>query len=201
MRHLFFSLSGPGSLVAAAMLMIFAVAVPVAAQQGETYSVSHPTQLRTAPDAVTLGQLRAGATVEVIARDRGWVRVRTEGWVQEADLIPADTGFSARLSAADVRSDPVASHGRLVRWTVEFLALQTADPLRHGMAVDEPYLLARGPVGENSLLYLVVPPSLLGTARALQPLSRLVVTARVREGRSEPVGIPILDLQTIRRTQ
>lgn len=172
-----------------------------AAQTGETYNVARATQLRSAPDATALGQLRAGSGVEVLSRSRGWVRVRAEGWVKEADLTPADTAFRAHLSAADIKSEPTVSRGKMVQWTVEFLALQTADPLRHGLADDEPYMLARGPAGENSLLYLVIPPSLMGTARALQPLAKVAVTARVRDGRSEPVGIPILDLQTIRRVQ
>ncbi len=86
-------------------------------------------------------------------------------------------------------------------WNVQFLALQTADPLRHGLEDGEPYILAKGPNMENALSYLVVPPSLLGTARALQPLERITVTARVRDGKSDPVGIPILDIQTIRRTR
>ncbi len=166
-----------------------------------SYNVARPTQLRSAPDATALGQLRAGANVEIVSHSRGWVRVRTEGWVQEADLTPADSAFRGKLSAADIRSDPAAARGKMVQWTVEFLALQTADPLRHGLADDEPYMLSRGPSGENSLLYLVVPPSLMGTARALQPLAKVAVTARVRDGRSDPVGIPILDLQTIRRIQ
>jgi len=166
-----------------------------------SYNVAKATQLRSAPDATALGQLRAGSNVEVISRARGWARVRTEGWVQEADLTPADSAFRAKLSAADIRSDPLAARGKMVQWTVEFVALQTADPLRHGLADEEPYMLARGPSSENSLLYLVVPPSLMTTARALQPLAKVAVTARVRDGRSEPVGVPILDLQTIRRIQ
>ncbi|MGI8547250.1 MAG: SH3 domain-containing protein [Gemmatimonadaceae bacterium] len=172
-----------------------------AATPVSSYNVAKPTQLRSAPDATALGQLGAGANVEVIARARGWVRVRTEGWVQEADLTPADSAFRANLSAADIRSDPMAARGKMVQWAVEFVALQTADPLRHGLADEEPYILARGPSGENSLLYLFVPPSLTTMARALQPLAKIAVTARVRDGRSEPVGVPILDLQTIRRIQ
>jgi len=165
------------------------------------YTVERPTVLRTAPEAAAVGELRGGATVEVIAHDRGWVRVRTEAWIPAAGLVPADTAFRARLSAADLRADPDGTRGKVVQWTVQFLALQTADPLRQGMADGEPYLLARGPGGENALLYLVVPPSLLGTARALDPLVNIAITARVRDGRSEPVGVPILDLQAFRRLQ
>ena len=165
------------------------------------YTVAKPTVIRSAPDAAPVGELRAGAGVEVIGHDRGWVRVRTEAWIPASEIVPADTAYRASLSAADLRADPDGTRGKVVRWMVQSIALQTADPLRHGLAADEPYLLARGPGKENALLYLVVPPSLLGTARALSPLDSIAITARVRDGRSDPVGVPILDLQSIRRLQ
>jgi len=173
-----------------------AVTLPVS---NESYNLAAPSALRNAPSSVTIGELQKTANVEIIARDRGWSRVRVEGWVPDSVLVPADTTFRANLSAADLRADPVAARGKMVLWNVEFLALQTADPLRHGLADEEPYILARGPNSENALLYLVVPPSLMGTARALQPLAKITVAARVRDGRSDPVGIPILDIQTLRR--
>ena len=160
------------------------------------------TTLRDAPDGERhLAQVPAGqgTVVTPLARDRGWVRIRVEGWVPEADLAPADSALRVSLSAADLRADPRGARGRVVRWDVEVLALQIADPLRRDLAADEPYLLARGPGAENALLYLAVPPSLLGAARALPALTPITVTARVRNGRSEPVGVPILDLQTITR--
>ena len=178
-------------------LLLIALPLPLVAQQGDPYTVTRATALRTAPDAAVLGQLQSGAAVEILARDRGWVRVRTEAWVREADLSPADTSLRVSLSAADLRADPEGVRGKVLQWTVEFLALQTADPLRQGMADEEPYMLARGPDRENAILYLVLPPSLMATARNLQPLAKIVVTARVREGRSAPVGIPILDVQSI----
>ncbi|HXF23546.1 MAG TPA: hypothetical protein VN602_03450 [Gemmatimonadaceae bacterium] len=169
------------------------------AASNDSYNLGVPSVLRDAPSSAAIGQLQKTANVEVIARDRGWSRVRIEGWVPDSVLVPADTAFRANLSAADLRADPAGTRGKMVMWNVEFLALQTADPLRHGLADEEPYILARGPNSENALLYLVVPPSLMGTARALQPLARITVTARVRDGRSDPVGIPILDIQTLRR--
>ena len=174
---------------------------PVASAQGasDAYGVRAATAMRSAPGSGVIAELRGGANVIALAHERGWTRVRIEGWVPDSMLVPSDTAFRAGMSAADMRSDPAAARGKIVMWTVEFLALQTADPLRPGLADGEPYMLARGPGSENALLYLALPPSLVGTARALQPLSKLAVTARVRDGRSEPVGIPILDLQTIRR--
>lgn len=195
MRHLWYLLLLPASVPAA----LAVPGVSRAVQQGDLYIVAKATALRGAPDTKAIGQLAAGTTVELLARDREWVRVRTEGWVRQADLRPADTTMKSTLSAADLRADPEGTQGKMVQWTVEFLALQTANPLRQGLADDEPYILALGPGNENAILYLVVPPSLLSTARALQPLGKIAVAARVREGRSEPAGIPILDVQSIQR--
>ena len=101
------------------------------------------------------------------------------------------------LTAADLHADPEGTKGRTVRWDVQVLAMQTADPLRKELAHDEPYLLARGPGSENALLYLAVPPSLATVAAALPPLTRVIISAKVRTGKSDPSGAPILDLQSI----
>jgi hypothetical protein len=153
--------------------------------------------LRAAPDAKPLATVAQGTTLTPLARDRGWVRVRLEGWVPERDVAPADTSVRMGVSAADLRADPVGSRGKVVRWSVQILAKQKADILRRDLAPDETYLLARGPYEENALLYLVVPPSLMVFAKSMPELSQAMITARVRTGRSELVGVPILDLLTI----
>lgn len=168
-----------------------------------TYTVIRATSLQLAPSegatgaGTTRGEIRPGTTVEVVAREHGWVRVRTDGWVREGDLTPADSSIRTSVSAADLRTSPEKLRGVLVKWTVEFLALQTADTLRRGLAAGEQYLLVRGPGQETALMYLTIPPKLLGTARALPALSKMIVVARVRDGRSEPAGVPILDVQSI----
>jgi len=156
--------------------------------------VAHSTILRNAPNGLVVGQLGAGTIVTPLARSRGWVRVRADIWVPERDVVPADASFAASLTAADLRADPEGTRGKTVRWEVQVLALQYADPLRRDLAEGEPYFLAKGPGTEDQLLYLAIPPSLLADGRATQPLTRLLVTARVRTGRSQPVGIPILDV-------
>jgi hypothetical protein len=173
------------------------------AQDSTSHVAAKSTPVRTAPTvgaAVTpaIGQIAKGATVQVLARDRDWVRVRLEGWVRESDLSLGDTTLRA-LSAADIRSDPEGSKGKLVQWHVEAVSLQTADALRTGFQPGERYLLALGPDPEKSLVYLAVPESLLASARSLPPLAQLTVTARVRNGKSEPAGVPILDLQSLTR--
>lgn len=139
------------------------------------------------------------STVRVtqVARDRGWVRVQVEGWMRAEDLGPADASVLTTISAADLRAQPDKYRGQTVRWEVQKIAIETADPLRKGMAPDEPYILARGPGQENSLLYLALPPSLVDQAKRIDPLATFIVTARVRNGRSEPAGVPLLDVLTI----
>lgn len=159
-----------------------------------TLRVARTTIGRNAPNGLVVGQIGAGSYVVPLARSRGWVRVRSEVWVPERDVVPADSTYGAGLSAADLRADPEGTRGKTVRWEVQVLALQYADPLRRDLAKDEPYFLAKGPGAEDQLLYLAIPPSLLAEARSTQALTRLLVTARVRTGRSQPVGIPILDI-------
>ncbi len=181
-------------------------APPVAAPPAESVasappsgsmSVTKPTKLLAAPGGTPVADMAAGAIVQQLAHDHGFVKVRIEGWMPERELAPADSSPGSQLTAADLRADPEGTRGKVVQWEVEVLSLQTADPLRRELARDEPYLLAKGPGTENALLYLAVPPSLLTQAKALPPLTRVLITARVRAGHSEPVGIPILDLKSI----
>ncbi len=180
---------------------MLALAASAQGQDAPLYNAAHATAIRTAPvdsAAAALGQVNKGSTVEVLSRDRGWVRVRVEGWVKESDLVVADTALRP-LSAADIRSDPAAAQGKLVRWQVQAISLQTADALRTGLVQGEPYLLALGPGVEKTLVYLAVPPGLLPTARSLKAMADVVIVARIRNGKSEPAGVPVLDLQSITR--
>ena len=152
--------------------------------------------LSAAPGLPAVATVVHGAVLTPVARDRGWVRVQLDGWMREGDLTAADSSL-ARLSAADLRANPDQYVGRLLRWTVTVLAFQTADPLRHDMSPDEPYLLARGPGDENAMLYLTLPPALVAKAKAYAPLTTVVVTAKVRTGRADPSGVPILDVVSI----
>jgi hypothetical protein len=187
-----------------ASIILFALVVrSLSAQEAAPQVATRSAPVRTAPTtgaAATpaVAQLAKGATVQVIGRDREWVRVRIEGWVRESDLTVADSTLRP-LSAADIRSDPAGSQGKLVQWQVQAVALQTADPLRSDLRTGEQYLLALGPGAEKTLVYIAVPESLLATARSLPPLAEITVTARVRNGRSEPAGVPILDLQSLTR--
>lgn len=161
------------------------------------FAASQPLVLRDAPDGKPAGSADSAARVRIVARDHGWARVELEGWVRESELVPVDSSSVSAVSAADLRSDPEHYRGSTVRWVVQAISVQQADPLRKGLAPDEPYLLARGPGSESSLLYLALPAALVASAKALQPLSDILVLARVRAGRSEPSGVPILDVLRI----
>ena len=154
-------------------------------------------EIRTAPDGAVIGTVVAPGTILPMARERGWVRVRMEGWIKESDLLPVDSSLRTALSAADLRADPEGSKGKLIRWKVEILAFQRADALRRDLVTGEPYLLARGPAGENAMLYLALPTALVNDAKAIVPLTVVQITARVRTGRSAPTNVPILDVEAI----
>ena len=157
------------------------------------------TDLRTGPNGRSIARLDSGAYLTALARDDGWTRVRVEGWVRDQDIVLADTALRLSLSAADIRAAPDQARGAVVRWTVQFIAVQRADQLRRDLRVGEPYILARGPGDESGLLYFAIPPSLIAEVERFEPLQSLTVTAKVRVGRSEPVGIPVLDLLSASR--
>ena len=170
------------------------------ASPGEALTPLRETVIRAAPEGDSVGEVAPGAVLVPLARDRDWVRVRVEAWVRENELRAMDSTIMTRMSAADLRADPEGTRGVMVRWNVQVLSpIQRADVLRRELAQDEPYLIARGPDQENALLYLAIPPSLLEVAGAMTPLTNVVITARVRSGRSAPVGVPILDLLSIVR--
>ena len=171
--------------------------VPQAPARAGAMRTEASTTLRSGPGGLVIGELEPGTLLDVQARDRGWVKVRVEAWVAESLLAPTDSAYASQLSAADLRLDPQGTRGRIVRWRVQVVGMQTADPLRRDLARNEPFLLAMGPEGEDAILYIAVPPSLLTQARAIAPLSRVLLTARVRTGRSEPTGAPVLDLLSI----
>jgi hypothetical protein len=156
-----------------------------------------PLTLHSAPGTAAVGRVEAGVPMESLARDRGWVRIRVEAWVPESLVVPTDSSYRDQVSAADLRLNPDAFRGRTVRWVVQVVALQSADPLRRDLEPEEPYLLAMGPSGESAVLYLAIPASLLAQARSLAPMSEVLVTARVRSGRSMPTGAPVLDVLTL----
>jgi hypothetical protein len=170
-----------------------AAAADSAVAPPEALTPARAVTLARAPDGSALATVQPGALLEPVGRDRGWVRVRIEGWIPERELVAADSAVRSP-SVADLRADAAHAAGRLVRWTVEVLAFRTADALRPDLRRGEAYLLARTAGDESAVVYLAVPHQLEETARGIPPLSQAIVTARVRTARSDPTGVPILDI-------
>ncbi len=123
---------------------------------------------------------------------------------QSAAAHPAPAGATSAtptaspggtLTLEQLRADPAGARGKTVKWNVQVYALETADALRKGLDPNEPYLLVTGPDQQNATLYVAVPDALEQTARSLASIAPVTVrlTATVRLGRSEPLGVPILD--------
>lgn len=151
------------------------------------------------PDGDTVATLAPGASGQVLGRTGDWYRVRVEGWVygpaaSDSAVRVADTGD---LSPAQLRAEPARYRGALVRWRVQVVALRRAEPVRTDFKEGEPFLLARGPGGDRGFVYLAVPPHLLSSAESVAPLSYVTVVGRVRTGRSDLMGSPVIDLTDI----
>ena len=98
------------------------------------------------------------------------------------------------MSAAELRGAPDEFKGRLLRWTIQFLALQTADELRADFQPGQKYILARGPAPEYAFVYILVPADRMAEVERLEPLATVTVVARVVNGRSTYLANPILEL-------
>jgi len=157
-------------------------------------SLAPGARLLATPGGDTLGVMSEGGTARVVASADGWARVLVEGWVREADLGPADDGALTGVTAAEVRGGGNTYVGRVLRWTVQLIALQTADELRRDLPQGQPYMLARGPLPEAGFVYVVLTPEQQHTLAALDPLVTITMLGRVRTARSQYLGNPVLDL-------
>jgi hypothetical protein len=151
-------------------------------------------QLYRAPDSTAIGQLEAGTPVRVIARAGDWVRIESQAWVRESEIRPSDAGVLTGLSAAELRGAPDEFKGKLLRWTIQFLSLQTADELRPDFEPGQRYILARGPAPEYAFVYITVPDAKMAEVQRLEPLASVTILARVVNGRSTYLANPILEL-------
>jgi hypothetical protein len=169
-------------------------APPPTAASLDRQSVASGTTLRAAPDGDTVGAVSGRLPARVVARTDGWARVLVEAWVRESDLAPADDSVLAGVTAAEVRGGGSTYVGRVLRWTVQLIAVQTADELRRDLPTGGRYLLARGPLPETGFVYVVLTPDQARSLEALDPLTLLTVLGRVRTARSQYLGNPVLDL-------
>lgn len=149
----------------------------------------------------TLARLRPGASVEVLATEGEWSRVRVDGWMFGANLsdsASAAAGILTALHPDSLRARPEKYRGRVVEWTVQFIALQNAERFRTDFLEGEPFVLSRGPDDHPGFVYVAVPEELLPRVERLAPLQRLRILGRIRTARSSLTGAPVLDLLEIR---
>jgi len=155
------------------------------------------TALYRVPDATTDATVSANAPLRVLGRAGEWTRVSLEGWVKTADLQSAAPGVLLGVSAAELRAEPDRYVGVTLRWTLQVIALRTADDLRPDIPDGATYLLARGPTPERGFVYVVVPQARRAEVEALGPLASVQATVRVRTGRSRFIGNPVVDLVSL----
>ena len=150
--------------------------------------------LRRVPDGQPTATLAEEAPVRILARSGEWVRVQTEGWVRESELRPAAAGVLVGVSGAEVRSRPSEFEGTLLKWTVQYIAMQDPDELRREIPAGQRYLLARGPLPEAGFIYITLTDAQIGDVERLPALAEIEIVGRVRAGRSQYVGNPVLEL-------
>ncbi len=156
--------------------------------------------LHARPGGDTLGRLPAGSTVEVLAREGEWSRVRIEGWTLSAALAGADNDSGPVLTGVSrdsLEASPESYRGRLVEWTVQFIAIQEAERFRTDLRLGEPFMLTRGPGDDPGFVYVAVPPEHRAAVDRLSPLQRIRILGRIRTARSSLTGAPVLDLLEI----
>ena len=158
---------------------------------------SRETLIYRAPDGPEAGSLSPETPVRVLGKTGEWTRVRVEGWVKTTDLDVAPPGVLVGVSAAELRAEPASYDGKVLLWTLQYVATQVADDLRPDIPRGMTYLLARGPLPERGFVYLVVSEGRRSLVETLTPLATMRVTARVRAGRSRFLGNPVVDLLTL----
>lgn len=169
-----------------------AAADPLAAL--DRRSLSPGASLVTRPDGDTVGRLTSRAGARLVTTADGWARVLVEAWVRESDLGAPEDSALAGVTASEVRGSGSSFEGRTLRWTLQFIAVQTADELRRDIPMGQSYMLARGPLPETGFVYVVLTAEQARAVAALEPLARLTVLGRVRTARSQYLGNPVLDL-------
>jgi len=176
-----------------------AAAPPAASPPPDTagYETAVPAQradLYGAPNGSITGAVAAPTPLRVLARSGDWTRVQLEAWVKTSDLASAPPGVLEGVTAAELRADPARYAGQVVRWRLQFVAVETADDLRPDIPDGSTYLLARGPAPERGFVYVIVPDARKAAVAELAPLTDIEVTATVQVGKSHFIGNPIVDL-------
>jgi len=154
-----------------------------------------PLEMHDAPEGDPMATVLPGKLITVVERKDQWARIRIEGWVPAKELaISTSDSTLVDVSAAVLKANPDEYQNMRVHWTLQFVALEMAEPERTDFYEGEPFILARTDDPSDGLVYIAVPPELLGTIQAIRPLQNIEILAQVRTGRSSLMGVPVLDL-------
>lgn len=137
-----------------------------------------------------------------MGREGNWVRVQVEGWVWSPAGTAAEGGAAdgvTDVTPDQARAEPERFRGRVVSWSLQFIALERAERLRTDFFEGEPYLLARDDSTDGAFVYVAIPAERLPEVQGLTPLERVTVVGRIRTGSAGLTGSPILDLLEVRR--
>lgn len=152
-------------------------------------------QMQSAPESGAVATIEPGTPITVVERGNRWSRVRIEGWVRSDQLTTSDPdSVLVDVSAGELKANPDEYVGMRVRWSVQFVALELAEPERTDFYEGEPFLLARAPDAGDGFVYVAIPPELVSAAQELRPLQTIDILAQVRTGRSSLMGVPVLNL-------
>jgi len=155
-------------------------------------------EVRAAPGGDPVAQVESGTPITVVEQGNRWTRVRIEGWVRSDQLVTSDPdSVLVGVSAAALKASPDTYQGLRLRWVVQFVALQAAEPERTDFYEGEPFILARAPDAGDGMVYVAVPEELVATIEAVRPLQTIDILVQVRTGRSTLMGVPVLDLLAI----
>jgi hypothetical protein len=155
-------------------------------------TLSRGVEMRNAPQGGVIAPLPAETPVRVLESRGGWTRVRVDGWVPSSSVRAGSLG---EVGPDVVAAAPAGTFiGRTVRWTLEHVALQQADPWRPDFEAGEWYDLARVPGVEGRYVYLAIPERLVEEFRGMSPFRTLRIEGTVRTGQSALTGTPIVEV-------
>jgi hypothetical protein len=165
-------------------------APPPASGRGTAGRVDEEVGLRGSPGGTVVTTIPSGTVLRTVERRGAWTRVQLEGWVP-SETVSTDGGTASGPEAVVLAPDRFT--GRRVQWTLEHVALQKAEAWRTDFEDGEWYGLARVP-HRATYVYLVVPATLLEDFRGLSPFETIRIEGRIRAGRSELTGNPIVEV-------
>ncbi|MGH7570772.1 MAG: hypothetical protein ACREMK_02875 [Gemmatimonadota bacterium] len=161
-----------------------------ASGRGTASRVDEEIDLRSAPGGTVLTRVPPGTVLRAVERRGAWTRVQIEGWVP-SEAVRTDGSTASGPEAVALAPDRFA--GRRVQWTLEHVALQRAEEWRSEFETGEWYGLARVP-DRTAYVYLVIPPAMLDDFRGFSPFETIRVEGKIRTGKSELTGNPVLEV-------